>query len=68
MIGSISAPRTKNLSWKGLRFIMKRSKPSKAYLKRQAEVEAKWQKKPSRGDDLIADLEYLVGIRKELAL
>lgn len=51
------------------RFTTKRSRKqlSKAYLKRNAEVEAKWSKRKPDLDGMIADLEYLVGIRKELA-
>ena len=42
----------------------KRNKPSKAYLQRQAELQARWAKRKPNLDELIADLEWLVRIRK----
>lgn len=40
---------------------------SKAYLKRQAEVNEKWRKRPPTSDELDAGLAYIVGEVKELA-
>ena len=42
---------------------MKRSKPSKAYLERSNKLDAKWAKRKPSLDELIEDLEWLVGIK-----
>ena len=54
-----------NLSSKGSRLTMKRSKPkpSKAYLERSKKLDEKWAAKKPSLDELIADLEWLVGIK-----
>ena len=52
-----------SLSSKGSRLIMKRSNPSKAYLERSKKLDAKWAKKRPTLDELIEDLEWLVGIK-----
>lgn len=44
-----------------------RKQLSKAYLKRQAEVNEKWSKRPPTSAELDAGLAYIVGEVKELA-
>ena len=45
--------------------MIRRKKPSKAYIERSAELDRKWAKRKPSLDELIADLEWLVGIRQE---
>ena len=45
--------------------MIRRKKPTKAYQKRSDELDRKWAKRKPSLDELIADLEWLVGIRQE---
>ncbi len=50
-----------------MNIVRHRKRPSRAYLKRQAEVNEKWRKRPPTSDELDAGLAYIVGEVKELA-